>query len=221
MELAPGLVTEGVFDLRKLVHRYRLPEKMDGLRALDVGTFNGFWAFEMERREAAVIALDLDDLDEIDWPAFRPRPAADFTLGEGFRIAHELYGSRVERVVCSAYDATPDQLGTFDLVFCGSMLIHLKNQFRALERMCCLLRPGGTFVSCEPYDRLTGLLPFAAARYRAHNDGAAVFWEPSLRTWPLMLEASGFSAIRRVSRFTMRSTRGYSVRHVVHHATRR
>ncbi len=51
-ELAPGLVTPGMFDLRPYVERYGLPASMEGMRVLDVGTFEGFWAFEMERRGA-------------------------------------------------------------------------------------------------------------------------------------------------------------------------
>ena len=43
-------MTEGMFDLRPVVDRYGLPARMDGMRALDVGTWDGFWAFEMERR---------------------------------------------------------------------------------------------------------------------------------------------------------------------------
>ena len=73
LELAPDLVTEGWFDLRPYVDRYGLPERMDGMRALEVGTWDGFWAFEMERRGAEVLALDLDDEGELDYPP-RRRP---------------------------------------------------------------------------------------------------------------------------------------------------
>lgn len=33
----------------------------EGMCALNVGTWDGFWAFEMERRGAEVVALNLDD----------------------------------------------------------------------------------------------------------------------------------------------------------------
>jgi len=224
IDLGHGLTTEGEFDLRPYVGHYGLPERLDGKRALDVATFNGFWAFELERRGAEVVALDLATENELDWPAFRPRtrpPAiAANPLGEGFRIAHAVLDSRVERTESNVYDVDSDRLGSFDVVFCGSMLIHLKNQFRALERLCGLLRPGGLFVSAEPYSRLGGLAPFPVARYRAHDEGFPVFWEPSLRTWRLMIEACGFTKVRRVATFNMRARRGYGVRHVVHQATR-
>src|SRR3954452_18206247 len=101
----PGLVTDGWFDLRPYIRHYRLPERMDGLRALDVGTWDGFWAFEMERRGAEVVALDLDDERDLDWPPrFRPNAFSDQPRGRGFALAHELLDSRVERVVRSIYD---------------------------------------------------------------------------------------------------------------------
>jgi len=220
MELAPGVVTQGEFDLRPYVDLHGLPERMDGMRAIDVATFNGFWAFEMERRGAEVVALDLEDPSELDWPAFRPRTVPPGSIGEGFRLARDALGSKVERVETSIYEADPGELGTFDFAFCGSLLIHLRNQFGAMDRIHALLRDGGEFVSAEPYSRIGGLHPLPIAIYRAHRPTAPVFWEPSPRTWRMMLEACGFEEIRRVSKFKMRSSAGYHVHVVVHHATR-
>jgi tRNA (mo5U34)-methyltransferase len=218
LELAPGFVTDGHFDLRDEIDRHRLPERMDGMRALDVGTYDGFWAFEMERRGAEVVALDLEDPFEIDWPAFQPRVHPTEPLGQGFRLARSIFDSRVERVECSVYETTPEALGTFDFAFCGSVLIHLRDQFGALDRIRALLKAGGTFVSAEPYSRIAGLIPFPVARYGLHVPKAPVFWEPSAKVWHLMLEACGFVEIRQVSRFRMRSCRGYKVATVIHHA---
>lgn len=221
LELAPDLVTEGWFDLRPYVPRYGLPERMDGMRALEVGTWDGFWAFEMERRGAEVVALDLDYERDLDWPA-RRRPAT-FTpepRGDGFRLAKEILGSSVERVNRSVYQATPDELGTFDLVFCGSVLIHLRDQLLALERIAALVKPGGTFVCAEEYDRLGGLVPVPMSRYRADRERAVVFWQPSIRTWKRMLWSAGFDRVEQCGRFRMRSREGWSVRHVVLHGHR-
>jgi tRNA (mo5U34)-methyltransferase len=219
IELASGVVTEGLFDLRPWVGRYGLPQRLDGMRVLDVGSYDGFWAFEMERRGAAeVIALDLDDEDRLDWPPRRrPEQFRGLLRGDGFRLAKDALGSRAERVIGSIYDAGPSELGTFDVVFCGMVLIHLRDQLLALERIARLCR--GTFISCEEFDPASGLVPFPVIRYRADRDAAVVFWQPSARTWRRMMWTAGFDDVRRHARFKVPSSEGYSVRHLVHHAS--
>jgi len=214
LELAPGYVTPGMFDLRSQMDQYGLPARLDGLRALDVGTWDGFWAFEMERRGAEVVALDLDDERELDWPANRrPSTFSETPRGAGFALAKEVFGSRVERVSRSVYEAQPEDLGTFDLVFCGSVLIHLRDQVLAIERIGNLCH--GTFISVESYDRLANLVPFPASRYRANREAAVVFWEPNVRAWKSMLATAGFDRVEERNRFKLVAREGWSVRHVV------
>ncbi len=217
LELSPELTTDGWFDLRPYVERYGLPDTMEGMRALDVGTWDGFWAFEMERRGAEVVALDLDDERDLDWqPRRRPETFPEEPRGAGFRIAHELLGSKVERLNLSIYRATPEEIGHFDLVMCGNVLIHLRDQLLALERIANLCR--GTFITSEEYDLAASLVPFPVARYRADRDAAVVFWQPSARTWRRMLWSAGFDRVERRARFTMESTDGLKVRQILHHA---
>jgi tRNA (mo5U34)-methyltransferase len=217
----PGHTTSGVFDLRPVVSRYGLPDSLEGKRVLEVGTWDGFWAFEMERRGAAeVIAIDLDDERELDWPPRRrtPKDPDEVVRGAGFALAKEMLDSKVERVVRSVYHATPEDLGTFDLVFCGSVLIHLRDQLLAMERIANLTSPGGTFISAEAYEWASDLVPFPLARFRGNRDQAVVFWVPNRRAWRDMLWFAGFDRVEEHTRFTMKSTEGYSVRHVVNHA---
>jgi SAM-dependent methyltransferase len=218
LELAPGIETEGMFDLRPAIDRYQLPERLDGLRVLDVGTWDGFWAFEMERRGAAeVVGLDLDYERDLDWPARRrPVEFSEKRRGDGFRLAKEVYGSSVNREVVSIYAATPEELGTFDLIFCGSVLIHLRDAILAMERIANLCT--GTFISTEPYSRLAGLSPIPAAFFRADRPKDVVFWEPSARTWRRMLHMSGFRSVEQRGTFRLRARAGWHVRHVVNHA---
>jgi tRNA (mo5U34)-methyltransferase len=217
----PGFTTTGIFDLRPYVRHYGLPESLAGKRVLDIGTWDGFWGFEMERRGAAeVVALDLDDERELDWPPRRRTPKPEIQRGAGFELARELLDSRVERVVRSIYHATPDELGTFDVVFCGSVLIHLRDQLLALERIAELTAPGGVFITAEEYERQADLLPFPVARFRGNRDAAVVFWTPSRKAWREMLWYAGFDRVDEVGRFSMKSNEGYSVRHVVHHGHR-
>ena len=221
IELAPGKETEGMFDLRPYVARYGLPDSLAGKRCLDVGTWDGFWAFEMERRGGEVVAIDLDDERLLDWPARRrPREFSDEPRGANFALAREALGSKVERRVVSIYDARAEELGTFDFAFCGSVLIHLRDQLLALERIAGLVREGGTFVSAEAYWVRGGRLPLAVSRYRADRPADIVFWEPNPRAWRRMLWSSGFDDVSEHARFRLRARTGWSVPHVVHHARR-
>jgi SAM-dependent methyltransferase len=175
----------------------------------------------MERRGAAeVVALDLDDERELDWPP-RRRPAdADFPpgpRGAGFRLAAEALGSQAQRVVCNLYDADPADLGTFDLVICGMVVIHLRDQLLALERIARLCR--GTFISAEEPSVLLDALPVPVSRYHADRDAAVVYWMPNRRGWRAMLGSAGFDHVRQHAYFKMPSRHGFAVRHVIHHAT--
>ena len=215
----PGYTTSGLFDMRQYVPLYGLPDSLAGKRVLEVGTWDGFWAFELEKRGAAeVVAIDLDDENELDWPPRRRRPNPDLVRGQGFRLAKELLDSKVERVVRSVYHALPEDLGTFDLVFCGSVILHLRDQLLALERIANLVKPGGMFITAEEYEPVTDLVPFPLARFRANRDAAVVFWVPSRKAWREMLWYAGFDRVEETKRFTMRSTKGWKIRHVVHHA---
>ena len=213
IDLGDGVVTRGWFDLRPHVGAYGLPGDLTGRRVLDVGTWDGFWALEMARRGADVVALDVDHEAEYDVPP-RRRPAQPEPLdrGAGLRLALEATGLRVERVVRNVYEALPEELGTFDLVFCGHVLIHLRDQLRALERLAGLCR--GQLILAEEYDPATSLLPVPVARYHADRDRAVVFWLPSRRTWRRMTWTAGFEDVREHGRFALALTTDAGTRRI-------
>ncbi len=207
LELAPGAVTPGWFDLRPVVDRLPWPD-VRGKRCLDVGTYDGFLAFELERRGAAeVVATDIADHESWDWPArMRARgPAALAAIagpekGLGFRLAAELLGSRVERVEVSAYDLSPDRVGEFDVVVCGSLLLHLRDPIAALEAMRSVCR--GQLLSLEEV-RL-GLTLRHPRRPVAELDGAGElcqWWIANAAGHRRMVEAAGFDVVRATRPF--------------------
>ena len=221
IELAPGEVTPGWFDTRSAAAKVPLPARLDGLRCLDVGTWDGFWAFEMERRGGEVVGIDLDDERLLDYPPRRrPKRFSEEARGANFAVAKEALGSKVERRVVSIYDARAEELGTFDFAFCGSVLIHLRDQLLALERIAGLVREGGDFISAEAYWPRGAHLPIAVSRYRADRPKDVVFWEPTPRAGRRMLWTAGFDDVTEYGRFKLRARAGWSVPHVVHHARR-
>lgn len=145
IDLGNGLVSKGHFDHRSVVGRYGIPRSLEGKTALDVGTGDGFFAFEMERRGAErVVAIDVARVGDCDWvPRMRSRIGGLDDVQswpDHFRMAHAMRNSRVEYRYCSVYDLSPYTVGTFDIVFCGSLLVHLQSPLLALQRIRSVTR---------------------------------------------------------------------------------
>ena len=66
IDLPAGVTTPGMYDYRATLEPFHLPERMDGMSVLDVGSASGFWAFEFERRGAQVTSVDLPSLEMLD-----------------------------------------------------------------------------------------------------------------------------------------------------------
>ena len=215
LELAPGVVTPGWHDMRPILGQIPLPASLAGKRCLDVGTFDGYWAFEMERRGAEeVVAIDVLDPQKWDWPV----GSAESTIaemgehkaeGRGFEVAKRELGSQVERRALSVYDLDPDDLGMFDLVYLGSLLIHLRDPIRALERLREVCR--GTMIVMDGIDlELSVLLP---RRSVAHFDarGRPWWWYPNQAGLARMIEAGGFRLRSGPTRLYMPPGRGQAL----------
>jgi SAM-dependent methyltransferase len=203
LELAPGILTPGVIDLRKTAARI-LPHNLKGRRALDVGTFDGFWAFELEKRGAEVVAIDVETIDAAQWPpnnrARLQRAVREWQveLGRGFRIASEFFGSSVRRITCDVLELTPEAIGgSVDVVLVGSLLVHLRDPVLGLERVFGALEPDGELYQLESISRrLTIMHPRRPVAHFQTMDTAFNWWFPNrsaLRAW---LRTAGFVDIR-------------------------
>jgi tRNA (mo5U34)-methyltransferase len=122
MRFPHGIVTPGAYDPGELFAFLELPD-LRGKRVLDVGTRDGFFAFECERRGAEVVAVDYAGMDLT-----------------GFGAAKKIYGSQVEYVQANVYDLSPDVLDTFDVVLFLGVLYHLRHPLLALDRLRPLCR---------------------------------------------------------------------------------
>ncbi len=198
LELGPGLVTPGYFDLRRTVNDLPWPE-VRGKRCLDVGTCNGFFAFELERRGAAeVIAADVSDYEGWDWPPDVQSVGEqyldnwkDVEFEAPFRAAKEALGSKVERVEVSAYDLSPEKVGEFDVVVAGSILLHLRDPVRALAAMRSVCR--GHLLSADQVNLRLSVTARKREIARLIGWGPGIqWWEPNCTGHKQMLWSAGF-----------------------------
>jgi tRNA (mo5U34)-methyltransferase len=222
LDLGGGVVTPGFYDHRQILPRYRLPERLDGLRVLDIATFDGFWAFEFERRGAAeVVALDIASLAEVDLPyrVRRGMAEADLTrpIGAGFRLAHETLRSRVRHEHCNVYDLSPERLGRFDLVHCGDLLLHLRDPARALVNIRSVTRGSALISDCIYPDLDRHDLPII--QYEGGR-GANIWWRFGANALRAMIGDAGFDSVEEVARFRYGARGGpESMWHAVYRAS--
>lgn len=119
-ELPDGSLVEGVNSLtaqKARIAQFPIPADLTGKRALDIGAWDGWFTFELERRGAEVVAIDRWD---------NPR----------FREMHAALGSRAQYRQMNVYDLDPAKLGRFHVVLFLGVLYHLKHPLLALERVC-------------------------------------------------------------------------------------
>jgi SAM-dependent methyltransferase len=126
-------------------HRYRLraiPEDLTGARVLDVGTFDGFYAFLAERRGAArVVAVDNEQY--VAW--IRRRFGIALEPGAGFRAIAELLRSRVDYRRLDALDV--GRLGeTFDVIFCFGVVHRVEAPLTLVRVLGECLAPAGRII---------------------------------------------------------------------------
>ncbi len=152
IDLPDGSVTPGGWDLRETAQKIPWPD-LSGKRCLDVGTADGFWAFEMEKRGAAdVFATDLPT-------PFQARAR------ERFAHARDALGSRVRYEEADVMELQ----GEYDVVFAGYVLQMLRDPVGALAHLRSVC--GGHLLLLETVSLPLELVPAPLARLDARDDG--------------------------------------------------
>ena len=195
IELAPGILTPGVNDAAAILNQMKLPADCHGLRVLDLGARDGAFSFELERRGAAVVAVD-----------YMPKEKT------GFLIAAELLQSNVEYRHANIFDLTPEEYGTFDIIFFLGLLYHLPDPMRAIRivRSLCrgemflethvidnaFLMPDGSSISLE--QAAPGLSDAPIMQFYPKNSlegDWTNYWGPNIACLKAMLEENNFEII--------------------------
>ena len=98
-EIYPGLVTPGTYDPNFILEKMRLADDLRGLRVLDIGTSDGFFALQLARRGAEVIAIDYRGKQD-----------------HGYYVMELLNPIQIEYHRMNVYELADKHLGQFDMV---------------------------------------------------------------------------------------------------------
>jgi len=184
MEIPGYGEVEGEWDLRGGEAAYLGNVDVRGKRVLEIGTASGFMCFYMERAGGEVVAFDLSPNQDVDAVPFagsdHARQAEALRthvarINNGFWLAHAAHGSRARVAYGSVY-APPPGLGTFDVSTFGSVLLHLRDPFLALQNV--LGRTRETVVVTDVGVRTAFRLPLRASQVL----GGPLFFRPDAST---------------------------------------
>jgi tRNA (mo5U34)-methyltransferase len=211
IDLGHGVVTPGQYDIAPVLEHYGLPTALGGKSVLDVGPGHGYFAFEFERRGAVVATAELPNWAEHDAsPVLQDEFARAGSLPESyhrgaFGFAIEARRSQVQRHFCNVYDLTPERVGSYDLVFCASVLLHLTDPLRALFAIRKVCRDEA--IICTGIDTTLHVVGQSRALFVGSANGQA-FWLPTTACLGQMVLAAGFARCENVSTFSLKSSDG-------------
>lgn len=130
MDIPGHGTTRGYWDLRQNLTPYLGRVSFEGKSVLEIGPADGFVSFEMERRGARVVAVDLP-VGVLRGDVF-PIPEASYESmslekkRRAFWFAHRAARSKVELIECHVSDLDPSVKG-FDIALVGNVMQHLKD----------------------------------------------------------------------------------------------
>jgi tRNA (mo5U34)-methyltransferase len=210
IDLGNGLVTPGQYDHRPLLKYYRIPQDLSGKTVVDIGVSHGFFSFEFERRGAKrVVATELPLWSDHDGSPQLKKGFKESKEDEkkkpylhgAFDFAKKILNSKVELVEMSVYDISSKTIGIFDIVFCGSLLIHLSDPLKALYNIQSVTRE--LFILSTVIHPQESKIPLAY--FHGTVEGMA-FWAPNMTCLEKMCLAAGFNRVERISTFNLIST---------------
>jgi tRNA (mo5U34)-methyltransferase len=221
INLGDGRITPGIKSVEQLAAEtdaLNLPSSLRGQSVLDIGAWDGYFAFESERRGAArVVALDhyAWSFDQLEYQRYHTEAKREGKVPEppeqvssiwdpvalpgraGFDFARWSLGSSVEAVVGDFMTMDLATLGGFDIVLFLGVLYHLKDPFLALRRLrqvtryIAVIETAGVVLPGWSDDKLWMFLEATEL-----NDDPSNWWVPTSAGLISACRAAGFRDAR-------------------------
>jgi SAM-dependent methyltransferase len=201
MDIPGHGVVGGLWDLRDRVDEYLGHFAFGGKRVLEIGPASGFLTFEMEKRGADVVAVEITDEhgwdfvpypDSVLEPKIEPRRKVITALKRAFWFAHAAYHSRAQAYYGDPYDL-PEELGQFDVAVMAAVLLHTRGPLQLIQQ--CAKRASALVITDLFYPDLEGQ-PICRLHPTAENKRWDTWWHFSTDFFLQYLAVLGFTHFR-------------------------
>jgi 2-polyprenyl-3-methyl-5-hydroxy-6-metoxy-1,4-benzoquinol methylase len=205
-----GFIQRGDYDIGQDVADYGFPQSMVGMSVLDIGTGSGWFATYFEQLGADVTVTDARGYCDFDifgrdcYPSVSSEKVTpDRVLPEekcvyyspvskGFWIMKDILGLKATYVNARIYEICPEMFGgkKFDLVFMGSLLMHLRDPIGALmaaHSVCEHQLIATTYLLEDPFEKGAPLM-----KMRENAGDGISWWIPNRACLIQWLKAAGF-----------------------------
>jgi tRNA (mo5U34)-methyltransferase len=216
IDLGNGVTTPGGKSKEQLAHEIEaiaLPD-LHGKTVLDIGGWDGFFAFEAEKRGASKVAVLDHYMWALDIPAQQrywadclakgvaPDPYHETDLWHpdtlpgkaGFDTARELLDSDVEEIVADFATCDLHEVGTWDVTLFLGVLYHMPDPLGALKRLAqmtndlAIIETEAVVVPGFEHEAMWRFFPKAEL-----NGDVSNWWAPNIAALVGALEPAGFA----------------------------
>ena len=197
MEIPGYGITDGDWDLRKSWDDYLGRVPLAGQRVLEIGPASGFVTFEMEKRGASVVSVEVPEDPGWDFVPFpesflepirNPRRITMDRLKNAYWFAHAAHRSNAKVLYGDVYNL-PNALGCFDIAVMASVLLHCHSPLKIIEQ--CARRAATLVISDMFYPELEGK-PVCRLAPTAENGEWHTWWHFSTDFFIQFLQVMGF-----------------------------
>ena len=194
-----GVIEGRDWDLRAGVDVYLGKVNFARQCVLEIGPASGFLTFEMEKRGADVVSVEVTaehGWDFVPYPAARlreilgPRRVVMQQLKNSYWFAHAAHRSKAQVYYGDVYNL-PDSLGQFDIAVMGAVLLHCRDPLRIVEQ--CAKRARLLIITDMFYPELEGA-PVSRLAPNPQNFLWHTWWHFSPQYFTQFLAVMGFNS---------------------------
>ena len=216
------LRSPGTFDYSKIIKNLNIPN-LSGKSVLDVGCSDGYFSFYFKDKLKAksVLGVDYNQYDGsvnfevlnnfIEEQSDKHRRHYDYSVlreaynklglnnSNKFNLIKKIFNVDIEFKMASVYNL--DEIDSFDVTFCGSLLEHLRDPLTAIEQLFFKTNEFCVIDVSNPFNRLN-ILQMPIIKY---SGASGHFYRLSENATKLMMEKIGFKNVQIISKYKIKN----------------